>query len=123
MEKSIEDTVKRVFASEFVKTFAWSVNNIITRDGKMDKEWKDFKFEQDGDYSSNMKNNEFILDTVLGHFSMNCIFMFMESLPKEVRKLAWDMAIKRKFDERILSNDVISDHYDSDGNNLDNIST
>ena len=45
MEQSIEDTVKRVFASEFVKTFAWSVNNIITRDGKMDKEWKDFKFD------------------------------------------------------------------------------
>ena len=54
---------------------------------------------------------------------MNCIFMFMESLPKEVRKLAWEMGINRKFSERILSNDVISDYYDSDGNNLDNIST
>ena len=50
---------------------------------------------------------------------MNCIFMFMESLPKEVRKLAKDMGIKRKFNERILSNDVISDWYDKDGNSLD----
>ena len=119
MEQSIEDTVKRVFASEYVKTFAGSVNDLMTLHGMMDKQWKDFKFEQDGDYSSNMKNNEYILDTVLDIFAMNCIFMFMESLPKEVRKLAKDMGIKRKFDERILSNDVISDWYDKDGNSLD----
>ena len=84
----------------------------------------DYKFEKDDDnFSKKKKLLELNLEDCLNQFSMNCIFMFMESLPKEVRKLAWDMAIKRKFDERILSNDVISDHYDSDGNNLDNIST
>ena len=79
--------------------------------------------KDDDNFSKKKKLLELNLEGCLNQFSMNCIFMFMESLPKEVRKLAWDMAIKRKFDERILSNDVISDYYDSDGNNLDNIST
>ena len=127
MEQSIDDKVDEcleeriisVFESEFQKAFAWCIGFHMKH-----YNLNDYKFEKDDDNSSKKKTLlEFNLEDCLNQFSMNCIFMFMESLPKEVRKLAWDMAIKRKFDERILSNDVISDYYDSDGNNLDNIST
>ena len=119
VDKCLEERIISVFESEYQKAFAWS-RGFHMKPYNLN----DYKFEKDDDNSSKKKTLlEFNLEDCLNQFSMNCIFMFMESLPKEVRKLAWDMAIKRKFDERILSNDVISDYYDSDGNNLDNIST